>query len=410
MKISTIRISFFFFILLLCGKASFSQEYWESEFWRDEVAKRVKNMQPIAGTYTTYYDNGKVKWTGKVLDTGIPDSTWIYYNEDGFKLWEGLYTGKVYIYHDFFIEGSQTLQEDTSTVGTYRNGVKHGEWLSYSRNGKHLLERGCYFNGNPGGVWEKYYVDIQNLRVARLYKYDYATQTKTFYVDDTINRTEHLDSLSFTADEDGNFKFRTGSFTADKTNIDIVLSAKYINLGPLNNFFRAPDHTGFTMPLYTIGLGICGGVNDEFLYGGNYNYIPPIYASPNDTIDLKLYGWNLSYVFGYDLIKVSAVDLTPTFSLGFQQLKLKVRDISDNVYPTVFNESEVKVFKNPAVFLDLSLHLRFNMGNITVNFAGGYNLDCTGDKWRYNGKYLRDSPSTSSSGLNLSGSIGLRLY
>src|SRR5215207_5825486 len=85
-----------FVVITISG---YSQQYWEDGFWREEAKKNYDKNMSMAGYYTGYYSNDSIKWKGKVLENGNPDSTWVYYDSDGTIMWEGRFTGKIFIYN-----------------------------------------------------------------------------------------------------------------------------------------------------------------------------------------------------------------------------------------------------------------------------------------------------------------------
>ncbi|MFN4915052.1 MAG: toxin-antitoxin system YwqK family antitoxin [Sphingomonadales bacterium] len=61
-----------------------------------------------------------------------------------------LYSGNYVRYYD---DGSLSQLMER---GSYKNGVKHGDWEYYHENGQ-LSSKGAYSNGAKEGVWEEYH-------------------------------------------------------------------------------------------------------------------------------------------------------------------------------------------------------------------------------------------------------------
>src|ERR1043165_5550831 len=98
-----------FFLLVLGSAPVFSQphrykessiKHWEDNFWKEETRKKYAKAFTMAGLYTSFYENGQIRWQGKCLENGTPDSTWVYYDEMGYKIWEGEYNGKYIEYRE----------------------------------------------------------------------------------------------------------------------------------------------------------------------------------------------------------------------------------------------------------------------------------------------------------------------
>lgn len=51
---------------------------------------------------------------------------------------------------------SYDLSNQLRSVQSYNNGLDHGEWVFYSKNGS-ILTEGVFVNGKRDGVWKYYY-------------------------------------------------------------------------------------------------------------------------------------------------------------------------------------------------------------------------------------------------------------
>jgi hypothetical protein len=185
-------------------------------------------------------------------------------------------------------------------------------------------------------------------------------------------------------------------------------TAQFINLNALNDYFHSSPHSTLLSPVSSIGFEMSG--HSDLYWSYAINWTPATSAQVNDSIRLRLSGWNSTLSFGGDLIKADAVDIVPTLGIGFQQLKLKVLNIQNPNFPSnSFQENDFKIYRNSSPTLNGMLNIRINMSSFTINLAGGYILDCAGQKWRYNGQYLKSSPKTSISGFVASVSIGIHI-
>lgn len=397
-------------------------QHWEDSFWQDEAKKHYKKTLTLAGTYVQFYANGQIKWQGKCLANGTPDSTWVYYNEKGQVIWEGDYNGKYYEYkynYDYeepiqpYYEDGLRYKEikDTIIIGNYKNGLKDGEWLVYDYSGKYIRKKGQYINGEPTGIWQEFQDQPKTTSVIKKSsEYDYSTKTKTIYKNDSLKK-QHIapDSLPY---NEGTVTYSTNGYTQSeyyRVNFDLIASAQYVDFKQLNNYFSQTGHQNFKVPLYSFGVGF-SGISDELYWSYVFNYTPAITQQINDSVKLRLSGYNTSLHFGKDFIKSKYIDLAPTLGVGFQQLKLTAtKTLNPNASIYGFNEGDYKVYKNPAVTVNGMLNLRFNIGEVSFNFGGGVVIQCSSGRWRYNGDYLIGSPKTSISGFIATCSIGFEI-
>lgn len=392
--------------LFLLSTSAFSQQYWEDGFWKKEVQKRYERTGSMAGFYTTFYHNGQIKWQGRCDNTGMPDSVWVYYNDEGKLYWQGAYNGMNTWFNP---DGSysETGFGDTLAAGPCKNGVKEGEWTIHrNSNSKYT---GFYHNGYPVGNW-KTYDQVHKVIANRLTQaYDLNTKMVTMYdTDSTVTRTTPYDSVAFI--ETINQALDTDGESYETGGVDFVAGAQYIDLNPLNNHFLQKGHHGLSSPLLSGGVG--ANISQEHFYQHyGFNLVPGIAAQPNDSIRLNLNAFSFSVNYGVDCFDSKWINLAATLGIGMEQMRLKVsytRPVPNSQLPEYsFGEGTYKVYKNPAPYVQGLLHLRLSAGSFSIAGMGGYILDCSGTKWRYNGRYLDDSPRTSASGFIGMVSIGI---
>ncbi len=409
-----------FLLILISFKAS-SQEHWEDEFWREEGKKRYAKTMSMAEMYTTFYSNGQIKWQGKCLENGTPDSVWVYYDDKGNKLWEGEYNGKYYEYKDYYEYGYDDGENrsyvknnwDTTIIGNYKNGLKEGEWQEFDNTGKFIFKKGQFRNGEPTGIWQEFSEQTVETKILKAAEYNYATQKRILYKLDSIDGTEHIDSILYESQhgiKNNRYNHYNTSEGDVKLNLCFLGYGQLININPLNDFFYQKSYSKLSPQIQSIGFEWSGVIENEMYWFYNLNWTPAMSAQLNDSIRLRLSGYNTNLDFGYDFIEANAVDIAPTLGFGFQQLKLKVlktQSIDSLAYN--FNEGDYRIYRNSAPTVNAMLNLRFNIGGFTIGFAGGYVLDCSSPKWRYNGKFLSDSPKTSVSGVVANVSIGFHI-
>jgi antitoxin component YwqK of YwqJK toxin-antitoxin module len=143
------------------------------------------------GTFTFYYENGKVKAVikhgpnalrseaffyhenAKLMSHGIyrsqkKDSVWVHLNEDGFVTYteefkNDLLNGKRTIY---FLPEREGEKQRVSAIELYQNGLLQGEYVEYLISGTVSL-KGKYDKGKKIGVWESFHQNGQKMSMER---------------------------------------------------------------------------------------------------------------------------------------------------------------------------------------------------------------------------------------------------
>lgn len=125
------------------------------------------------GSWKFYHDNGSLETEGEYSSNGKQDGLWKEYYETGnlreeINYYEGVYDGVFKAYNDsgeVVIQGKYKEDYEDSTwvytigdhyeFGSYREGLKTGEWRSYylkeKKDKKQIVFRGSYENGLPVG-------------------------------------------------------------------------------------------------------------------------------------------------------------------------------------------------------------------------------------------------------------------
>ncbi|HCS20944.1 MAG TPA: hypothetical protein DIW47_10370 [Bacteroidetes bacterium] len=128
-----------------------------------------------------------------------------------------------------------------------------------------------------------------------------------------------------------------------------------------------------------------------------FGFFPEITSVVGDTSHQTLKGWNFRYAFGGDLIRSKHVELSPTFGIGYIQLKYsEERTIGDL---TPFGTPYYTEFTNPAFLLDGRLNAGFFLGFVKLQGFVGYTLDVSKSSWRQQKNPIIDGPKTKFSGL-----------
>lgn len=105
----------------------------------------------------------------------------------------------------------------------------------------------------------------------------------------------------------------------------------------------------------------------------------------NDSVKTELSGWGIHMNFGYDLLKSRKIDLIPMLGIGYQELKVEIKQ--DYINSTLDGINHVNYYmRNPAFMFDFGLELRVPFsGAIAFSIKGGYKLDVSNKKWKYEG-------------------------
>ena len=147
------------------------------------------------------YPNGKLKHTGTYKDS-IPIGIHKFYSPSG-KLDSaviyndlGIKTAKGLLDSNGRKTGTWTLFYDDGkiyAIGKYKNGKRQGSWKFFYKDGK-LLEKGFYRDGQPHGQWTWYY---PNGKVLRIENFDYGIRQGPYYElsqnGDTIVKANYSD-------------------------------------------------------------------------------------------------------------------------------------------------------------------------------------------------------------------------
>ncbi|MDB5256122.1 MAG: hypothetical protein JWM14_817 [Chitinophagaceae bacterium] len=123
------------------------------------LVKKKKNATVRDSTYTSFYQNGKVKSKG-IFKNDIPVGLWYYYYESGLVKSYGKLTGTIkYGDWKYYYENG-----NISTEGSYKEGKKEGDWKYYFESTAGILKTdGVYVNDKREGRW-KFYDESGNFK------------------------------------------------------------------------------------------------------------------------------------------------------------------------------------------------------------------------------------------------------
>ena len=124
---------------------------------REYVIENDKNIyskntrKPYTGVLIMYFDNGKIKYEGNIVD-GKKNGIMKSYYENGQLQEEGHYKEGKYegLWRRYFDNGILSIK------GNYKDDKQDGFWKSYYDNGQLYLDR-IYKDGKLEGFWKSYY-------------------------------------------------------------------------------------------------------------------------------------------------------------------------------------------------------------------------------------------------------------
>jgi uncharacterized protein len=245
------------------GKLIAEKRYLNGEEITREIEEEIEVKADIR---TTYWPNGKTKFTGAFLD-GNPVGLHKEFDEDGklelAKIFNefGNLTAQGLTNNNGQRTGAWTLFYENGNVlakGEYLNGKKHGNWLFSYQTGE-LEQKGKFLNDKPEGTWYWYYPDGSLLR-----------------------EENYLDGK------------RENLFVEYDNNGEIITKGEYFD-GDMQGewFYNVGDHT----EIGSYNLGLKNGVwihyyqNDNKSFEGEYRNGEPIgkhsYFYPNGNLKLS---------------------------------------------------------------------------------------------------------------------------
>lgn len=169
-----------------------------------------------------------------------------------------------------------------------------------------------------------------------------------------------------------------------KSGFSIYYGAHTMNIGNLNTFFNS-NFT--TIPQHYIQLSLYAYGDQTTYVDYTFNIYSAKTSSPNDSIHLSLDGWNVFMNMGYDLTKNTIIDIIPYVGLGYQNMKINVKEDKFTSYNGL--EGVEYSIKNDAFMLNTGLDVRIKLlPTITLTAKGGYLLDVSKDNWKYRNNFI----------------------
>ena len=196
-------MKYVFLFLVLLNQMSWAQNLkdskgrkqgnWSKTYPKSNILQYKGQFQddiPV-GTFTYYYEDGKVKAVikhgpkamrseayfyhpnTKLMTFGIyrsqkKDSTWINLNEDGLLTFTEEYKND--LLHGkrtrYFLPERENEKQRVSAVENYVNGKLHGEYVEYLITGT-IIQKGIYKEGMKVGIWESFHQNGQKMAIER---------------------------------------------------------------------------------------------------------------------------------------------------------------------------------------------------------------------------------------------------
>jgi antitoxin component YwqK of YwqJK toxin-antitoxin module len=147
----------FFLLIVWTGSG---QEVFQKEIYYGNDTSKLKEVIHFTikdtlmhGSYESFHLNGSLQTIG-YFRLGIPDSTWIYYFENGRKRAEGAFRGgRAYNKWAYYYENGSKKSE-----GYLQDDIKHGSWTFFYENGNQK-STGTYYYDKKAGIWNYFYED-----------------------------------------------------------------------------------------------------------------------------------------------------------------------------------------------------------------------------------------------------------
>jgi hypothetical protein len=169
----------------------------------------------------------------------------------------------------------------------------------------------------------------------------------------------------------------------------------------LNNYLDTTTSVHGNFKPYYLGIGLenIGNNSKHSDVIGSFLYILPqtISAGPNDSLELKMRGWNwTTSIFGYDFIKGETVALVLGPSVTWGNLKMRRTE----------NGQKTR-YTNPFVAPGGRAELRIVIGNFMIGARATYRYDITHSLWKRKDNLMPVMPGYKNNGLGYFGYIGL---
>ncbi len=144
-----------------------------------------------------------------------------------------------------------------------------------------------------------------------------------------------------------------------------------------------------------------GTLNESASMGINFFLLEKNTQQIGDSMQVVFGGYGIKTSIGGDLAPMEFLEVVPYFGYGFSRLKLTQTTIRNDGGNAGFFQTrqEEIINRNPAVILDVGIANRINIKFISIGIRGGYQIDVSNKRWRYDGHRISGGPKTSLSGM-----------
>ena len=194
-----------------------------------------------------------------------------------------------------------------------------------------------------------------------------------------------------------------------KVAIEPQVRLSYLKVGGFNTFLSSLGASELSRPMIAYGGALTIIENYGPFVSFNFSQFPRSNLFESDSLNLSLDGWMFLSNIGYELTWSKAFSASIYSGYGLSLLRLKSESIlSQPLNESIFssNNNSLDIYRNWGILVDLGTEFRVNWRILTLAVNAAYVFDLSNKHWRLDGNILEESPKTSFSGLNLTGSIG----
>jgi len=203
------------------------------------------------------------------------------------------------------------------------------------------------------------------------------------------------------------------SFGADYSYVQLAgnVRANHYNYDKLNSFFGNSLSEKFQGTSIGFGIEFVNLTNNASYQRFSLGMHEQIGVGYNDTLSIDLFGYDLQFNFGGDLIKSKHIDFIPSVGYGFERLSMitAVKEGLNDPLAGMFGDSLVTKYGNPAVMFNAAMDFKINIRKVSVGGRAEYCLDASNRHWRKYGILVESSPKTSLSNYRVSVYIAAKL-
>jgi hypothetical protein len=163
--------------------------------------------------------------------------------------------------------------------------------------------------------------------------------------------------------------------------------------------------------LYNIHASIYENEEGYTTFGASFDYFwSPTRNRISDSSSLNFNGLKLQFFMGADLLDHNRWDIILAGGIGYSRMQMlyELNEVQtvNRFLPTHSSEAYIK----QAFALDGILRINYLYHDFTFGMVGGYSLDASGRKWKYNGTKFDSPLKANTGGLYLNAVIGFWIW